>query len=352
MSELLYVPVLRARPHAAKAYAWQSPIGRRRIAPLWNLPPRPEIDAPALTAGFRKDLGSVGVVHRHSDGWIDAPFADETQMTVLADLLDERCMYARLRPVTGPDRSAFQQATSIETAARSHRGLGIRVPVEGEWDDGTREAVRSLVARADPGVRVDLLLDMGAVLASRPDAGKEALRALDALFPLASWREVCVLSAGFPHVTVDMLEQGLREEPRWDWAMWHEIAQSRRPYLAVVRYGDYGTQSAHAIAQPPSDPKRKGGPDWGFLRYTTERDFVISKVLHTGRRTSDKLAFNRAAARRIVELPSFRGTGAGAAETWLLDLAGGGDSTGAFGDWLTVGNAQHMAYVAHALRSQ
>ncbi|XIE80599.1 hypothetical protein AB6O49_27115 [Streptomyces sp. SBR177] len=204
------------------------------------------------------------------------------------------------------------------------------------------------MARTDDGVRVDLLLDMGAVLASRPDAGKEALRALDALFPLAPWREVCLLSAGFPHVTADMLEQGLHEEPRWDWALWHDIAQSRRPYVPVLRYGDYGTQSADAIAQPPS--KQKGGPDWGFLRYTTEREYVMSKVLHSGREKTDKLAYNRTAARRIVELPSFRGTGAGAAEIWLRDLAAGGDSTGAFGDWLTVGNAQHMAYVAHTLR--
>jgi hypothetical protein len=348
VSELLYVPVLRARQHAAAAYRWLPSADQRCIAPLWNLPPRPGTTASALAAEFRKDLGSVGAVHRYGTGWIDAPFADETQVAVLADLVDEYCVHGRLQPVTGPDRSAFQQATSLETAARSGRSLGIRVRVAGEWDTGMAEAVRSLVARADPGVRVDLLLDMGAVLVSRPDAGKEALRALDALYPLAPWREVCVLSGGFPRVTAGMLEQGLREEPRRDWAMWHDLMQSRRPYVPVLRFGDYGTQSADAITKPPS--AQKGGPDWGFLRYTTERTFVMSKILHKGRERSDKLSFNRAAARRIVDLTSFRGPKAGAAETWLRDLARGSEKTGTFETWLTVGDAQHMAYVAHTLR--
>ncbi|MFH9958390.1 hypothetical protein ACH4OX_29775 [Streptomyces roseolus] len=348
MSELLYVPVLQARSHAADAYRWLSPTDQRCIAPLWNLSPRPGTAAPALATEFRKELGSVGEVHRYGAGWIDAPFADETQVAVLADLVDEYCVYGRLRPVTGPDRSALQKAASLETAARSGRPIGIRVRVTGEWDAAMAEAVRSLVARADPGVRVDLLLDMGAVPASRPDAGKEALRALDALYPLAPWREVCVLSGGFPHVTADMLEQGLHEEPRWDWAMWHDVTQSRRPYVPVLRYGDYGAQPADAIAKPPSP--QSGGPDWGFLRYTTERTFVMSKILHKGRERNEKLAFNRATARRIVELTSFRGPTAGAAETWLRDLARGSGKTGAFEKWLTVGNAQHMAYAAHMLR--
>lgn len=347
MSELLYVPVLPARSHAADAFRWLPPADQRCIAPLWNLPPRPGTAAPVLAAEFHKDLGSVGAVHRYGAGWIDAPFADETQVAVLADLVDEYCLYGHLQPVTGPDRSALQQATSLETAARSG-SIGIRVRVTGDWGAGTAEAVRALVTRADPGVRVDLLLDMGAVLASRPDAGKQALQALDALYPLAPWREVCALSGGFPHVTADMLEQGLREEPRRDWAIWRDLTQSGRPYVPVLRFGDYGTQSADAITKPPS--AQKGGPDWGFLRYTTERTFVMSKILHKGRERSDKLAFNRAAARRLVELTSFRGPTAGAAETWLRDLAGGGEKTGRFDTWLTVGNAQHMAYVAHTLR--
>ncbi|MEV8627808.1 hypothetical protein [Streptomyces sp. NPDC051079] len=350
MSELSYVPVFQARPHAVEAYGWLPPTDRRHIAPLWNLSPRPGCAVPALAAALGQELRSVSRVQRHGAAWIDAPFADEVQVSVLADLLDEYCVYGTLRPVTGPDRSVLQQGAAL-AAARRGRGFGVRVRVTGEWDAAAAEGVRALLERAGPEVGVDLLLDMGGVPASRSDAGKEALRALDALFPLAPWRDVCVLSGGFPKVTVEMLEQGLCEEPRADWALWHEMAQSRRAYLPLLTYGDYGTQPAGDISRLPRRPGQDGGgPDWGFLRYTTEQTFVVSKVLHKGRGKGERLAFNRAAARRIVELADFRGPAAGVGETWLRDLARGGDSTGAFAKWLTVGNAQHMAYVARAAR--
>ncbi|MEK9522034.1 beta family protein [Streptomyces venezuelae] len=346
MSELSYVPVLPVRPHAVDAYRWLPPAGRRGIAPLWNLPPRPGAAAPAVAAAVRKDLGLVSQAQRHGAAWIDAPFADEAQLAALAELLDEYCMFGMLRPVTGPDRSPLQQTTSLVAAARGGSGIGIRVRVTGEWDADAAEAVRSLVARVEPILGVDLLLDMGGVLADRPDAGKEALRALDALVPLAPWRTAAVMSGGFPRVKAESLDQGLCEEPRRDWAMWLEIEQSRRAYVPLLTYGDYGTQHTDAIAQVPN-PDRKGGPDWGFLRYTTEQAFVLSKVLHSG---EEKTALNRAAAREIVELADFRGPTASVGESWLRGCARGDGSTGEFRKWLSVGNVQHLAYVAHTLR--
>ncbi|MFD9053128.1 beta family protein [Streptomyces zaomyceticus] len=340
--------MLPVRPHAVESYRWLRPTDQRDIAPLWNLPPRPGVAAPALAATLRKELGSVSHVQRHSAAWIDAPFADETQVAVLADLMDEYCVFGTLQPVTGPDRSPLQQTTSLEAAARGGSPIGLRVRVPGEWEASAAEGVRSLVARADPGVRVDLLLDMGGVLADRPDAGKEALRALDALVPLAPWRSASVLSGGFPSVRGEMLDQGLFEAPRWDWAMWHEIVHSQRSYVRLLSYGDYGTQPVDAIAQVPQ-PDRKGGPDWGFLRYTTEQVFVLAKVMHSD---DDKTAFNRAAARRIVGLSDFRGPTTSAGENWLRDCAQGDVNTGAFQKWLSVGNVQHLTYVAHTMRSR
>ncbi|MET9348052.1 beta family protein [Streptomyces termitum] len=125
------------------------------------------------------------------------------------------------------------------------------------------EAVRALLARAEPGVRADLLLDMGTVLADRPDASKEALRALDALVPVASWHSASVLSGGFPRVRAEMLDQGLREEPRRDWALWHEIARSRRepaPWLRP-RGGEHRRVSEVAeCGQRPARGSRRPHP--------------------------------------------------------------------------------------------
>lgn len=348
MSQPLYVPVLPVRQHARTAYAHLRPDVQAAIAPLWNLPPCPGVP-PAGMRSRHRELHRVRGAHRRHPGWIDAPFAERAQIPALAEILSECTgLSGLLRPVTGPDRSGIQQATALETARRHGCGVGVRVRVPGEWNSGTTEDVRRLVDRAGPEVPVDLLLDMGGVLPGRPDAGKEALRALDALLPLAAWRVAAVLGGGFPQVTADRPALGeLCEEPRADWHMWHEIAASGRDHLARLAYGDYGVQPVTALNREPG----RGGPPWGVLRYTTDRWFVLCKVLNAG---PDRAASIRAAARRIRDLPEFRGAAAGAGETWLRDCAAGpvtsGAGTGQVADWLRAGNIQHITYVVQCLR--
>ncbi|HEX5567582.1 MAG TPA: hypothetical protein VFY14_11765, partial [Streptomyces sp.] len=200
-----------------------------------------------------------------------------------------------------------------------------------------------------PEVPVDLLLDMGAVLDDRPDAGKEALRALDALVPLAVWRSAALLGGGFPRVTADLLEEGSCEASRAEWRMWHEVRATGRAYTPLLGYGDYGVQSPGALAQTPA-PGRKGGPPWGALRYTTDSSYFLVKTLTRG---PDRVAVNRVAARRITELPEFRGSGAGQGEEWLSDCANGplttSEGVGGPTEWLRAGNLQHMTYVVRSL---
>lgn len=197
-------------------------------------------------------------------------------------------------------------------------------------------------------MEADLLLDLGAVRTDRPGAGKEALRALDALVPLAQWRTSALLGGGFPQVAEVELEHGPLHEPRMDWACWCEVTASARAYVPGLSYGDYGTQPTAAIARGPSSGN--GGPPWGVLRYTTEGEFVLVKVLSRG---ADNVAVNRAAARELVELPDFRGAVASAGETWLRDCARGRgpQGTGNAEAWLRVGNVQHFAYVVRTLRT-
>ncbi|MFD8622315.1 beta family protein [Streptomyces hygroscopicus] len=349
MAEPLYVPVLPVRQNARTAYEHLRPDIQAAMAPLWNLPPCPGVPPAALQKAYwQQEKNRVRAAHRRHPGWIDAPFAEEAQIPALAEILSECTGLSRLlRPVTGPRRIKAQQSAALETARRNGCGLGIRVCVPGEWNGRTAEDVGQLLVQAEPDVPVDLLLDLGSVLPTRPDAGKEALRALDALRPLAAWRTAAVLGGSFPQVTGDMLELGqLHEEPRADWHMWHEIQASGRDYLSELTYGDYGVQPVTALTQG-----RGGGPPrWGVLRYTTDDWFVLCKVLSGG---PDRTASIRAAARRIRELPEFRGASAGAGETWLRDCADGplssSEGTGQVMDWLRAGNIQHMTYVVRCL---
>ncbi|MBO0655489.1 beta family protein [Streptomyces triculaminicus] len=347
MSGPLYVPVLQARPHAAEAYRQLSPAVQRAVVPLWSFLPRTGLSLDALTAHLQREAHALNKVQRHYPAWVDMPVADETQLAALAGVLSDLGALTLLRPVTGPRRTEHQQSSAFEAARRSGRGLGIRVALSGEWDGATTPLVRDLLDRAGLAVETDLLLDLGAVRADRTDAVKEALRALDALIPLTQWRTAAVLSGGFPEVTAEMLEQGLRSEPRTDWQCWCGVTDSGRSYVPSVSYGDYGIQPTRAFTREPS--AGRGGPPWGVLRYTIEESFVLGKMLARG---DDRAAANRAMARKILELPEFRGAMASSGESWLRDCArghGGAAGTGNATVWLRVGNVQHMSYVVRSL---
>lgn len=313
MTGPLYVPVLPTRPHAVAAYSRLQPDAQNMLAPVWNLPPRPGLPPTELAAQVTRDLAAVSKVQRYRAAWVDAPFAGAEELPVLAELMREASSFGLLRPVTGPGRPEAQKAMALETARTSGGGLGIRVRVLGEWDSRTSDDVRELLERSDPADRVDLLLDLGAVSADRPDAAKEALRALDSLVPLAPWRTAAVLSGGFPNVSADMLDHGLCEVPRADWHVWHEIGASARSYRRLLSYGDYGTQPAIAISRVP---RSGGGPSWGFLRYTLDDTFVLGRMLASG---NGRTAHNRAIAAEYLALPGFRGPAASSGESWLRD---------------------------------
>lgn len=348
MSGPLYIPVLPTRPHAADAYRRLRPAIQNAVAPIWNLPPRPGLPRDALAAAVSRDLALVTKSQRYRPAWLDAPFADESEIPILTELLPLASSLGPLRPVTGPGRSEAQQVGALTSARMSGDGLGIRVQVPGEWEGDLTDAVRDLLRRVDPAVPVDLLLDLAAVCAGRRDAGKEALHALDFLVPLVPWRKVAVLGGGFPHVTRDLLEEGLGEEPRADWQVWNEISESGRAYLSMLTYGDYGIQPAAALARTPRSGN--GGPPWGVIRYTTDRFFILGKMLTRG---AERTAHNRAVTRQVLEHPRFRGPSAGSAEAWLRDCAYGlgSNGTGNSSTWLWVGNAQHMTYVVNSLRA-
>ncbi|MFE7384530.1 beta family protein [Streptomyces zhihengii] len=347
MSGPLYVPVLPAKSHARKAYRQLSPAVQAAVVPLWNLPPRPGLHPDVLATDVRQDIREVSRVQRHHPAWVDAPFADEAQLSVLADVLSADAEVSPLRPVTGPERPEGHRAATLEHARSTGSGLGIRVTMPGEWDDAVAHGVRDLVARVDPAAEADLLLDLGAVRADRPDAAKESLRALDTLMPLMPWRTAAVLGGGFPDVTARLLEHGTAVEPRWDWLVWRELTSSTREFVRRLAYGDYGVDSTRGITRGPSSGN--GGPPWGALRYTTDESFVLAKVPTRG---PDRAATIRAAAREILALPDFRGATAGAGEAWLRDCARGQGprGTGNAGVWLQVGNVQHMTYVARSLQ--
>ncbi|MEU2620845.1 hypothetical protein ABZ642_22360 [Streptomyces sp. NPDC007157] len=344
MSVPLYVPILPTRPHAAAAYRALAPDVRRQVAPLWTLPPRPGMLAKPLAERIAKEAGDISTAQRLGPAWLDAPFADEVEAAVLADILtpdwwDDR----NLRPVTGPGRPGAQQSLALAAARHRKDGLGVRVRLPGDWNDRTASDVTMLLDRLPSDHPADLFLDLATVLPDRADAAKEALRALDTLIPLTSWRTVTVTAGGFPEPPDDFREGVPYEAPRTDWETWHEIRHSERSYLPRLRYGDYGIHPATYVTQTP--PARGGGPPWGVLRYTTARSYHLSKVPH-GRQYDDA---NREAAKCLTSLSDFRGAAASGGEEWLCDRVRGIETTGNHSTWNRQGNVQHMTFVTRGL---
>ncbi|MFE6195068.1 hypothetical protein [Streptomyces sp. NPDC057838] len=345
MSGPLYVPVLPVRPHAAGAVGDLAPRIRDQTAPLWTLPVMPSEDADRLQQTVDKEVGRVAAVQKYNWAWLDAPHA-ELDKAPYAQLLPFYWSHTALRPVTAPDLPASHQAVAVHSARKGGNGLGVRVRLPTTCKDELVERTATLLARTGPAVRVDLLLDLQAVLPGRPDAAKEALRALDALVPLTSWRTIVLLSGGFPEEVHRWGERDRGCADRTDWEAWHEIRASGRSYVEAVRYGDYATLPARNLARAADDNDRSR---FGLLRYTTEHSFLLARFWAANR---GETGATREAARWITESPDFRGEGASKGELWYRQCARttGPKGTGNAGTWNRVGNVQHVSYVIRCLR--
>ncbi|WP_329144514.1 beta family protein [Streptomyces niveus] len=344
MSGPLYVPALPVRLHAVAAVKDLAPRIRDRTAPLWTLPALIAEGTDELQHAVDKELRRVAAVQKYTPAWLDAPHADLDERAY-ADLLPSYWSHTALRPVTDPDFPAAHHAVAAASARDGGNGLGIRIRLPGTWNDELAERTAALLARTGPEVRVDLLLDLQTVLPGRPDAGKEALRALDALVPLASWRTIVALAGGFPDEVDGLLDRERGEADRADWDTWHEIRASGRSYAEFVRYGDYGTQPARNLGRAADDSDRSR---FGLLRYTTERSFPLARFWAEKR---GETGVTREAARWITELADFRGEGVSKGDLWYQQCAQttGSKGTGNAGTWNQVGNVQHMTYVVRCL---
>lgn len=344
MSGPLYVPVLPIRAHAVAAVKDLAPWVRDRTSPLWTLPAITAQDAHQLKLTVDKELRRVATVQKYTAAWLDAPHADLTAAPY-AELLHSYWSHTALRPVTGPDLPAAHQTAAADSALNGGNSLGIRVQLPGTWTDDLAERTAALLDRTDPEVRVDLLLDLQTVSPGRPDAGKEALRALDALAPLTSWRTIAALSGGFPDEVDRLLERERGDADRVDWDTWHEIRASGRSYAHLVRYGDYGTLPARNIGRAVDDGDRSR---FGLLRYTTERSFLLSRFWAAKR---GETGVTREAAGWITEQPDYRGAAASTGDRWYHQcaLTSGSEGTGNPTTWNKVGNIQHMTYVVRCL---
>jgi hypothetical protein len=343
--------------------AWTSlaPELRRRIAPLWTLPPH---------AGPERARGTAGPLHPEPDdvgrelhrwltpragnlieamdslpGWVDAAHV-EGDVHGAAVALWHLATRSRLTLVTGPERHPTLQRYTADLAFAGGRGLGIRVLVDAPPDEPCTSRMLDLVARlCAPPAQLDLLLDVGAVN-DLAEAGKRSLLALDLLGTLMPWRSVTLLAGAFPEHE-PAREPALCTPPRLDQAL-HAQVRAARPRQRL-RYGDYSVEHVRSANRPAGSGRY--GPPWSLLRYTLPDRFLVARAPTRG---PERAARVRAAARRIVDDDSYRREPSpcrSAAEDWLESCADGTGpaGTGTPETWTRVGHVQHLTYVTRRL---
>ncbi|GAA2288633.1 hypothetical protein GCM10010431_01780 [Streptomyces kunmingensis] len=325
---------------------------RSRIAPLWTVVPRvaerprgvrpdpdPDPDPVALDRWLTPRIeGLIGATEGRP-GWIDAGHV-EAQMGASAAALWRVTTRSGLRLVTGLERPPRLQRYVADLAFTSGRGLGIRVLLDGRAGEGQAGELSALVARLClPAAGLDLILDLGPVVDAEESA-KSALTALDLLVTLIPWRDIVLLSGGFPRPVEGLGDHSHLHVPRLDRHVYRTV-RAARPTARHMLYGDYGVEEAQAANRPRAD---KAGPPWGLMRYTTADTFLVARAPTRGPDRAERV---RAVAHGIVHDRAFRGAGHSAGERWLFDCAHGTGSrgTGNPESWIKAGHVQHMVWV-------
>ncbi|MEV8590821.1 hypothetical protein [Streptomyces sp. NPDC051180] len=354
VTEPIYVPALPARRSGFAAYGGLAPDVRAAVAPLWTVPPRvgpertpgrrpthpPDPDALALGGHLHRALTGIARVQRDRPAWVDTRHVESGPRAFVTGPYP-------LRPVTGPERAAWQQVACAEAAAAGGGGLGVRVRPDpapgGRWAEGVGRLLHRIAFAHCP---VDLLLDLGAVDDADDAAPRTALHALDLLGPLHPWRAVVLLAGAFPRSRPEGYGAALTETGRADRDLRDLLRHTGGGTGPQPLYGDYGAHdpaSADRVSDTGHDPLR------GAVRYTTRRTFLVGEVRAGGPGPHHGV---RALARDIVDSDDFRGASYSRGDRWLQACADGTGppGTGHPDAWICAGHLQHLTHTARELR--
>jgi hypothetical protein len=193
-----YVPALPVKRGDVQGFRDVAANLAAPMAPLWTVPVinLRTGEAPSL----RERVKHLEKAAKHlrqpcSSGhsWIDTRHAEEDPKMVGDALWGEFGLFTMAAPVTGPDRSADQQALAQELAHSTGNGLGLRVDLAGMPAAEAVERVGELVKGSSVAVEsMDLLLDLGAI-GNAEETAERGARAVAGLGELRPWRSVVLL---------------------------------------------------------------------------------------------------------------------------------------------------------------
>jgi Beta protein len=351
-----YLPILKARLGEFGAVANMSADERRHVSPLFEVPPIPwdhQNHVPAKTIdGHLKNLGK----HIESAWGVDRPcFVDlgllreaermaNGSHPVKAIFKEFRHRKLKVIPVTGLIRDEDHQTACLEALATAHMGVCFRVQPEDFRDEQKfKHSLAGLLQRFGLADReADLILDLGPLNENEGRDTSRALRFLQAIPNLESWRTLAVVAAGFPVNLMGFPQSTISAIRREEWDLWQGLIRDPRVNRMLV-FGDYG------IAHPEHtevDPRKMTTS--ACIRYTSDDSWVIYRG--RGLRRYGFQQFHDV-ARTLVGHASYRGPEFSWGDNYIADCARRQVGCGNLMTWRKVGTSHHIAFVNQQLAS-
>jgi hypothetical protein len=200
------------------------------------------------------------------------------------------------------------------------------------------DVVSTLAQLALPATNVDLIIDVGPVVADVAGVLALGLNALIGGLPqLTAWRSFTVVSSSFPQL---LTHRGVSRFPRIDWDFWQAILATspmRKP-----AFGDYSIETPGFMSFPPYiEPS-------AAIRYTTPTEWLV--IRGTSIRKPPRFDQFRQLSRTLVGLRNdFRGPAFSWGDHFIYECANGMGRVGSLTTWRAVGTDHHLETVADQL---
>jgi len=332
-SDIMYRPILRARPGELAALHHLDEVTGRRVLPLLEWEPGVDFvhlfrRLPPRTPAVAVDVGAIG----------DSPDPLVSPTLTLAEGLAD--LGVPLVPVLRPYESR-RRLVEHGLAARMHLERAV-LRLQPHLDAASPAGAEAFVGRVVRGTnlapdRLDLVVDLAETACSaHADRVEERARRVVRWARRRPWRSVSVASGAMPPNLDDLPADEPVTVGRLDARLWDRL---REPGIG---YADYGVTS----------PVRRAGVRYHrqlpTLRYTAERDWWIYRWARRGGRSDDRC---HDLCRTLVG--SAHWPAQGARFSWgdaqIARRARAAPGPGSAGTWMAWSTSHHIAHVVHTL---
>lgn len=335
-----YMPILPARYGAFRAVASLSPIGRSRIAPIFDVPnvvlkANQTIDsylekrASEIRNCWEPDRVSYLDVHNLPLDWYTT--SGSLPLLFLVDHL--RARRSRVIPVTG---SVLDRGLAYLHAVRGvsqPEGVCLRLARDELLESkllssSLRKTIDIL--KLDPS-QIDVVLDLRYVGNDNAEFLRAvALEALRVVAGVAVFRNLSIAASSVPDMLPKKDQGKIRRERRKDFDLWAAILELRQDGHPMP-FCDYGVVGAHYVqpGKPVTTPAR--------IRYTTQEEHIF---LRGARNEHPPIS------KQLLELSDFHGARYSIGDQRLYESADGRTGSGTAALWVGYDTNHHLEFVS------